>query len=118
MVKRILPGGDLNEVFNGYLDLVAEIDSELQAADVPLLFRPFHENTGSWFWWGAGHATPSDFIALFQYTEKYLQEKGLHNMLYVYSPGGGELKSEGDYALTYPGSSYGHRRLRYVSPRW
>lgn len=106
VVKRILPGGDLNEVFNGYLDLVAEFDSELQAADVPLLFRPFHENTGSWFWWGAGHATPSDFIALFQYTEKYLQGKGLHNMLYVYSPGGGELKSEGDYALTYPGSSY------------
>lgn len=106
VVQRILPGGNLNEVFNGYLDLVAEFDGYLQDADVPLLFRPFHENTGSWFWWGAGHCTPSEFRQLFQYTETYLQKKGLHNILYVYSPGGAELKSEGDYGLTYPGNPY------------
>lgn len=106
VVTRILPGGDLNEVFNGYLDLVAEFDGYLQEADVPLLFRPFHENSGSWFWWGSGHCTPQEFRQLFKYTEKYFQSKGLHNMLYVYSPGGGETKSEGDYELTWPGNSY------------
>ncbi|MDY5716334.1 MAG: glycosyl hydrolase [Selenomonas sp.] len=106
VVTRILPGGDLNEVFNGYLDLVAEFDGYLQEADVPLLFRPFHENSGSWFWWGSGHCTPQEFRQLFKYTEMYFQSKGLHNMLYVYSPGGGETKSEGDYELTWPGNNY------------
>jgi len=106
VAQRILPGGDLNEVYTGYLDLVADFDRQLQDADVPLLFRPFHENNGDWFWWGTGHVSSSDFIALFRYTEQYLQGKGLHNMLYVYSPDGSRLNSEGDYALTYPGSSY------------
>lgn len=106
VVSRILPGGDLNEVFNGYLDLVAEFDSYLQAANVPLIFRPFHENMGSWFWWGAGHCTEEEFRQLFIYTEQYLQGKGLHNMLYAYSPGGGETHSEADYAVRYPGNRY------------
>lgn len=104
VVRRILPGGDLNPVFTGYLDLIVDFDRRLQEDDIPLLFRPFHENTGSWFWWGAGHCTPQQFRQLFQYTEEYLQGKGLHNILYVYSPGGGETKSEGDYGLTYPGN--------------
>ena len=106
VVSRILPGGDLNAVYNGYLDMVADFDRQLQAADVPLLFRPFHENNGGWFWWGAGHCTPQEFCQLFRYTVTYFQQKGLHNMLYVYSPGGGDIKSEGDYQLTYPGNSY------------
>ena len=106
VVHRILPGGDLNEVFTGYLDLVTAFDRHLQQADVPLIFRPFHENTGSWFWWGAGHCTPDEFRRLFQYTEAYLQRKGLHNMLYAYSPGGGETRSEDDYSRTYPGDRF------------
>ena len=106
VVSRIMPGGDLNAVYNGYLDMVADFDRQLQAADVPLLFRPFHENNGGWFWWGAGHCTPQEFCQLFRYTVTYFQQQGLHNMLYVYSPGGGDIKSEGDYQLTYPGNSY------------
>ena len=52
IVSRIMPGGDLNEVYTGYLDLIAEYADELQKENVPVLFRPFHENNGSWFWWG------------------------------------------------------------------
>lgn len=52
VMQRIMPSGDLHEVYNAYLDMVAEFDSRLQAANIPLLFRPFHENNGSWFWWG------------------------------------------------------------------
>jgi mannan endo-1,4-beta-mannosidase len=106
VVARILPGGDLNEVYTGYLDLVATFDGYLQEADVPLLFRPFHENMGSWFWWGKDHCTEAEFVQLFRYTEQYLQSKGLHNLLFVYSPGGGETKSEADYESRWPGNRY------------
>ena len=106
VVKRILPGGDLNEVYNGYLDMVAEYGAKLQEADVPVLFRPFHENNGSWFWWGAAYCTPSQYKNLFHYTEEYLRDqKGLHNFLYVYSPGGPFQGTE-DYLTRYPGDAY------------
>ena len=59
VVQRIVPGGDLNAVYNGYLDMVADFLAILQKNDVPVIFRPFHENNGSWFWWGAAHCTPA-----------------------------------------------------------
>lgn len=106
VVKRILPGGDLNEIYNGYLDMVAAYDVKLQAADVPVLFRPFHENNGSWFWWGAAFCTPSQYKNLYHYTVEYLRDKkGLHNLLYVYSPGG-PFTDEADYLTRYPGDAY------------
>jgi mannan endo-1,4-beta-mannosidase len=106
VVQRIMPGGDLNPVFTGYLDMVAGFDKKLQDAGIPLIFRPFHENNGAWFWWGASSCSPSQFKNLFRYTEEYLRNtKGLHNMLYAYSPGG-PIKDEADYASRYPGDEY------------
>ena len=66
VVQRIMPGGDLNKVYTGYLDMVADFLGRMQDADVPVLFRPFHENTGSWFWWGAAYCTPSEFKNLYR----------------------------------------------------
>ena len=53
VMSRILPGGDLNEVYNGYLDLIAKYAHILAEQNIPVLFRSLHENNGSWFWWGA-----------------------------------------------------------------
>ncbi len=106
VVARILPGGDLNSVYTGYLDLVAEYGQKLQAQGIPVLFRPFHENNGSWFWWGAAFCSPSQYKNLFRYTEEYLRDKkGLHNFLYAYSPGGPFI-SEEDYLTRYPGDAF------------
>lgn len=106
VVQRILPGGDLRDVYTGYLDLVADFLSRMQAADVPVIFRPFHENNGSWFWWGAAHCTPSEFKNLYRSTVEYLRdEKGLHNLLYAYSPNG-PIADAADYAARYPGDAF------------
>ena len=106
VVRRILPGGDLNGVYNGYLDMVADFAGRLQAADVPIIFRPFHENNGSWFWWGAAYCTSSEYKNLYRYTVEYLRdEKGLHNLLYAYSPGG-PFADTADYGSRYPGDGY------------
>jgi mannan endo-1,4-beta-mannosidase len=70
------------------------------------VFRPFHEHTGNWFWWGAAHTTDDEYVALWRYTVGYLRERGLTNLLFAFSPGGGELKSEADYLFRYPGDAY------------
>jgi len=54
VVKSILPGGEKHELFKTYLDKLAGFFAGLKTEDgtfIPVLFRPFHEHTGSWFWW-------------------------------------------------------------------
>ncbi|MGN0145264.1 MAG: glycosyl hydrolase, partial [Clostridium sp.] len=109
IVDRILPGGDLNEVYTGYLDLVAEYANEMKDENgnlIPIIYRPFHENNGSWFWWGAPFCDTQSFKNAFAYTVHYLKdEKGIHNFLYAYSPNG-PFENEEDYLSRYPGDEY------------
>src|ERR1700709_1516220 len=35
------------------MDAIAKQLLRLQAANVPVLWRPLHEADGTWFWWGA-----------------------------------------------------------------
>lgn len=70
-----------------YLEQVDEVArglAELQDAGVPVLFRPFHEMTGA-FWWGGRNpvAFRKVWRELFDY---YTNVKGLHNLVWVWSP--------------------------------
>lgn len=102
--EQILEGGAYNKQFTAYLDIIAEYALALQENDVPILFRPFHENTGNWFWWGTS-TSETTYRSLFRYTADYLKAKGVHNMLYVYSPNG-PLATEEEYFARYPGDEY------------
>ena len=79
---EVLPGGKYNAQFTTYLDIIADYANGL--GDIPVLFRPFHENTGGWFWWGAATTDKETYRALFQYTQDYLASKGVHNFIYVF----------------------------------
>lgn len=103
-LKTILPGGENNEVYNAYLDIIADYANQLAKADIPVMFRPLHENTGSWFWWGSTNSEES-YKSLYRYTRDYLESKGVHNMLYVYSPCG-PISSEDEFMSRYPGDEY------------
>jgi mannan endo-1,4-beta-mannosidase len=53
-IKSILKGGDKHSVFLSYLDKVADFLADLKddkGTPIPILWRPFHEHTGTWFWW-------------------------------------------------------------------
>ncbi|VXB41761.1 Mannan endo-1,4-beta-mannosidase [Arthrobacter sp. 9V] len=110
VVPRIMPGGDKNHAFTEYLDRVARIAKaavDENGEPIPLVFRPFHENAGSWFWWGAAHASSSQYIELFRYTVEYLRDtKDVHNFLYSYSPGGGFSGTRDAFLRTYPGDDF------------
>ena len=54
---------------------------------IPVILRPYHEHTQGWSWWGSSCTTASEFIALWQFTIRYLRDtKGVHNFLYAVSP--------------------------------
>ncbi|MFW2490245.1 glycosyl hydrolase [Clostridium chromiireducens] len=106
IVSRIIPGGDLNEVYTEYLDMIAEYAHKLEASGVPVLFRPFHENNGSWFWWGKAFCSEEAYKNMYRYTVEYLRDAcSVHNFLYVYSPNG-TFQDEADYLSRYPGDEF------------
>lgn len=100
----ILEGGEYNPQFNAYLDIIAEYATALQNENIPILFRPFHENSGGWFWWGTSTSVDS-YKAIWRYMVNYLEAKGVHNLLYVYSPNG-PIESPEDYLSRFPGDEY------------
>lgn len=89
VVERILPGGPDHARFVAQLDIAARFFASLRAPDgtlVPVIFRPYHEHSGSWFWWGRDHATVADYVALWRMTvERMRGVDGVHNLLFAYS---------------------------------
>ncbi|GGI25340.1 glycoside hydrolase family 26 protein [Pedobacter mendelii] len=108
-VSSILPGGTKHKEFTKALDKVALLIKSLKndkGISIPVIFRPFHENTGNWFWWGKPFCTAQEYKDLWQFTVQYLRDKkGLHNVLYAYSPDriSGNLDN---YMERYPGDNY------------
>jgi mannan endo-1,4-beta-mannosidase len=75
---------------NDYKLLLRDIDAiavqlkKLQAAGVPVLWRPLHEADGAWFWWGA--QGPGPFKELWQLLYNRLTvTHRLHNLIWVYT---------------------------------
>ncbi|WP_120180143.1 glycoside hydrolase family 26 protein [Pelobium manganitolerans] len=108
-VKEILPGGTAHETYKNSLKIIAEYAKSLIGADgklVPIIFRPYHEMDGSWFWWGAGHSTAEDYKNLYRFTVNYLRDElKVHNFLYGWSPDR-NFNSLASYLAFYPGDEY------------
>lgn len=108
-VKYLLPGGSHHEVYKKDLDKIAEFFGSLKDSSVnkiPIIFRPYHEFNGFWFWWGSHFCTPDEFKQLWRFTVDYLRnEKHLDNVLYAFSPDR-MFYSEAEFLERYPGSEY------------
>ena len=85
-----------NKVFTEDLKNAAAYLKLLRDADIPVLWRPFHEAAGGWFWWGKDAAGfKSLWIAMFN----YFKTEGLDNLIWVWT-------TEGNDADWYPGDQY------------
>lgn len=108
-VKYIIPGGEAHETYKEILDGIGEWAKSLKADDgslVPLIFRPYHEFDGNWFWWGKAHCTREEFIELWRFTVSYLRDSvGVHNFLYAFSPDNRFLTEE-EFLDRYPGNEW------------
>ena len=102
-VASILAGGPAAAQWHKMLDEVATF---LRDLEVPVLFRPFHENTGTnyGYWWAESCAA-RDFQQLWASTQQYLWQRGVHNLLFVYSPAKPDRDYKGAFIYRYPGAS-------------
>jgi mannan endo-1,4-beta-mannosidase len=106
-LKTILPGEQNHKKYKSWLDKTAAFLLSLKdkkGKTIPILFRPYHELTGGWFWWGKGTCTPEEFKVLWKFTFEYLQKKGVHNLIYVYNTS--SFGSKEDFLDRYPGENY------------
>jgi mannan endo-1,4-beta-mannosidase len=105
VVSSILPGGRNNELFNTWLDRLATFFISLKDSKgkpIPFIFRPFHEHSGSFFWWGTNICTDQEYAALWRYTVNFLRDKkNIHNILYAYNTD--RVTSLEQYMKGYPG---------------
>lgn len=108
-VKYIIPGGQANEQYKQILRGIGEWANSTRGKDgklVPMIFRPFHEFDGGWFWWGAPHCTKEEFVSLWRFTVSYLRDSvGVHNFIYAFSPDN-RFNSEEEYLQRYPGDDW------------
>ena len=101
------PGTALADTLDLWLGRAADFILSLKDADgrrVPVLFRPWHEHTGSWFWWGRDLCTPEQYKELWRRTRAVFDAKGVDNVLWVYSPD--RVADFDDYSERYPGDEY------------
>jgi mannan endo-1,4-beta-mannosidase len=108
-VKYILPGGKYFLRYLCSLDTLAEYSKSLRDDEgnpIPIIFRPFHEFDGDWFWWGKKYCTREEFIALWKLTVDYLRQCAkAGNILYTFSSDR-HFDSEAEYLDRYPGDDY------------
>lgn len=98
----VTPGTALNERWKSQVDVVAWFLKQLRTARVPVLWRPYHEMNGDWFWWGKKPG-PDGYRKLYRMLfDRFVNFHGLDNLLWVYNAN--EVRGDVDpYAKYYPG---------------
>nr|WP_315158570.1 glycosyl hydrolase [uncultured Flavobacterium sp.] len=106
-IKHILNEPKVMAKYHADLDKVASFFNSLKDKDgnsIPVIFRPYHEQTGNWFWWGNDQTSPEDYIKFWHTTVDYLKSKGVNNVLYAYSTT--EFPNKEFFLERYPGDAY------------
>jgi hypothetical protein len=96
-VKSLLPGGKMADKYQLWLRRITDFLVTLKdkkGNQVPVIFRPWHENNGNWFWWGQANCSDADFHALWNIMQDYINKSPLPT-----SPGGGEPNTLKDYIV-------------------
>lgn len=97
-LAKIMSGADPEgyELLIGDIDAISEQLKILRDADIPVLWRPLHEASGGWFWWGASGSEP--YIELWRLMyERMTFEHELNNLIWLWN---------GQHADWYPGDEY------------
>ncbi len=104
--QLLTPGTPLYNHWCEQVDIVAGFLRQLRDAHVPVLFRPFHEVNGNWFWWGYRPGPDGGSQALYrQLYHRFVDVHRLDNLVWVWNvnaPGG----NAGPIADYYPGAKF------------
>jgi len=109
LTELVDPNSAVYPAWKTELDIIAGALAELRDAGVVVLFRPFHEMNGAWFWWGilAHPNDPEPYKEMWRHVHDYFtNEKGLDNLLWVYSVADPSLNNTEVADYDYPGDAY------------
>ena len=112
VVASILEEGEYHEWYKDQLYRLAFFLKGFRGTNgesIPIIFRPFHEHNGGWFWWGKDRCSTSEYNKLWQFTVDHLRNSlNVHNLIYALSPGAGarNIPNKQDYFTIYPGDGY------------
>lgn len=107
VVKSILPGGAEHEKFELWMKRIGDFIETLKDENgkpIPIIFRPWHENNGSWFWWGQKLCTDEEFLGLWNMLQDNFNNRGFSNLLWSYSPNIDGTMTEEIFLKRYPGN--------------
>jgi mannan endo-1,4-beta-mannosidase len=83
--ELLTPGTELYNRWCAQVDVVAGFLKQLRDAHVPVLFRPYHEMNGGWFWWG-GRPGKNGSQALYrQLFDRFVNYHKLNNLIWVWN---------------------------------
>jgi len=102
----LTPGTQLNKKWLAQVDTVAWFLKQLRDARVPVLWRPYHEMNGNWFWWGnridGEYTSKALYLALFNRLANYHK---LNNLIWVWNVDRVH-NPQMDFIHYYPGNDY------------
>jgi len=108
-VKLLIPDGNYNNRYKDILKNIAAVAHAVKGKNgeaVPLIFRPYHEFDGDWFWWGSSHCSIDEFKSLWRFTVSYLRDSlQVHNFIYAFSPDN-RFNTVEKYLERYPGDEW------------
>lgn len=107
--ELVTPGSDMHRLWLTQVDSIAQYLKALQENGVPVLWRPFHEMNGEWFWWGDRRGENGFTVLWKMLYERLTYHHALNNLIWVWNPNN-PRKHPHDaamaYELYYPGDEY------------
>lgn len=107
--ELITPGTELNSRWMKRVDIIASYLNKLQVLGVPVLWRPYHELNGVWFWWGNRKGENGSAQLYKMMFDRYVNYHKLNNLIWVWNTNAPRsLIDDEAYAYEdyFPGSEY------------
>lgn len=103
--ELLTPGTDLNKRWVEQVDVIAGYLRQLQEAGVPVLFRPYHEMNGNWFWWGGRPGEHGSAALYRRLYDRFVNVHHLNNLVWVWNVNS-PSENAGSINSYYPGAQY------------
>jgi mannan endo-1,4-beta-mannosidase len=104
IANALVDGTWENEIVKADVAEVIGILKRLQAKNIPVLWRPLHEASGGWFWWGKDKK-PEPCKVLWRWMYDYFKDEGINNLIWVWTVDVDPTKNKSDIDW-YPGDEY------------
>ena len=88
--KAVTPGTVEYDALVSDMDHMASILKPFSDKGIPILWRPFHEMDGTWFWWGSKGAEPAKKLWHIMY-ERFTSVHDLTDLIWVWNAGSGDF---------------------------